>query len=133
VRAGIACGKDHVFAAEDVFAWLRRSGKAGERFDLVILDPPSYSSTKKRRFVAKSDYGALAVEAMALVDAGGALLACTNHRGISQGRFRKMLHEAARSAGRQLLQAKDLPTSVDFPAAIGAESHLKAVWVRLGE
>jgi 23S rRNA (cytosine1962-C5)-methyltransferase len=131
LRAGIACGTEHVFAAEDVFAWLRRSGKAGERFDIVILDPPSYSSTKKRRFVAKTDYAELAAEAMALVDPGGVLVACANHRGITRSRFRKMLHDAARIAGRELVQAKDLPPPSDFPAPIGGEPHLKAVWARL--
>jgi 23S rRNA (cytosine1962-C5)-methyltransferase len=130
-RAGVALGTDHVFAAEDAFTWLRRAGKGSERFDLVVLDPPSYSSTKKRRFVAKTDYAELAAEAMSLVDAGGVLLACANHRGISQGRFRKMLHDAARIARRGVVQVKDLPAPVDFPAGIGGESHLKAVWVRL--
>jgi 23S rRNA (cytosine1962-C5)-methyltransferase len=130
-RAGIACGAAHVFAAEDAFAWLRRASKGPERFDLVVLDPPSYSSTKKRRFVAKTDYAELAAEAMALIDAGGALLACVNHRGITQARLRRMLQEAARVAERRVIQAKDMPAPADFPAAIGAESHLKAVWVRL--
>jgi 23S rRNA (cytosine1962-C5)-methyltransferase len=130
-RAGVTCGAAHVFAAEDVFAWLRRARKAPERFDLVVLDPPSYSSTKKRRFVAKTDYAELAAEAMSVIDAGGALLACANHRGISRARFRKMIHDAARIAGRRLVSAKDLPSPGDHPAAIGGEPHLKAIWARL--
>ncbi len=131
-RANLARGAEHAFVAEDAFAWLRRAGKGSERFDLVLLDPPSYSSTKKRRFVAKTDYAGLAAEAMALVAPGGVLLACANHRGISQGRFRKMLHDAARAAKREVIQAKDLGAPVDFPVAMGGESQLKAVWVRLG-
>jgi 23S rRNA (cytosine1962-C5)-methyltransferase len=131
-RAGIACGTVHTFVAEDVFAWIARARRKGETYDLVIVDPPSYSSTKKRRFVAKTDYTELAAEAMALVGRGGSLLACANHRGITKGRFRKMLHDAARSAGREVVQAKDLPTPSDFPVPPGGESHLKAVWVKLG-
>jgi len=130
-RAGVPCGAEHAFAAEDAFAWLRRAGRGKERFDLVILDPPSYSSTKKRRFVAKTDYAELAAEAMALIEPDGVLLACVNHRGISQGRFRKMLHDAARAAQRRVVQAKDLGMGADFPVAMGGESHLKAVWVTL--
>jgi len=131
-RAGIACGAAHTFVAEDAFAWIERARKKGERFDLVLLDPPSYSSTKKRRFVAKSDYAELAAEAMALVAPGGALFACVNHRGITRARFRKTLYDAARAAGREVVQAKDMPTPLDFPASLGGESHLKAVWMRLG-
>jgi 23S rRNA (cytosine1962-C5)-methyltransferase len=130
-RAGIDVDGAHAFVAEDVFAWLGRAKRRSDRFDLVILDPPSYSSTKKRRFVAKTDYADLAAEAMALVESGGVLVACANHRGIAKARFRKVLHEAARAAGREVVQAKDLPTPSDFPAPLGGESHLKVVWVRL--
>jgi 23S rRNA (cytosine1962-C5)-methyltransferase len=130
-RAGLAIDAAHAFVAEDVFAWLGRAKKRSERFDLVILDPPSYSSTKKRRFVAKTDYAGLAAEAMALVEPGGVLVACANHRGIARARFRRFLHEAARTAGREVIQAKDVPTPIDFPAPFGGESHLKVVWVRL--
>jgi 23S rRNA (cytosine1962-C5)-methyltransferase len=132
-RAGVALDDRHAFAAEDVFSWLRRASKAGELFDLVILDPPSYSSTKKHRFVAKTDYPDLASQAMACIAPGGVLLACANHRGISRERFRKMIHEAARLAKRAVTQAKDLPAPTDFPAALGEEGHLKAVWVTLGD
>ncbi len=131
-RAGLGAEGAHAFIAEDVFAWLGRAKKRSERFDLVVLDPPSYSSTKKRRFVAKTDYADLAAEAMALVESGGLLVACANHRGIAKARFRRLLHEAARAAGREVIQAKDLPSPSDFPAPLGGESHLKIVWVRLG-
>ena len=130
--AGVATGPAHTFAAEDVFAWVARAQKRGAVFDLVILDPPSYSSTKKRRFVAKTDYRDLAADVMRLVVPGGVLLACVNHRGIGRERFRKHLYEAARAAGREVLQAKDLPTPSDFPPPLGGDSHLKAVWMRLG-
>jgi 23S rRNA (cytosine1962-C5)-methyltransferase len=114
-----------------VFVWIERAKKKSERFDFVLLDPPSYSSTKKRRFVAKTDYADLAAKAMALVEPGGVLVACANHRGIAKGRFRRLLHEAARAAGREVIQAKDVPTPPDFPVPYGGESHLKVVWVRL--
>jgi 23S rRNA (cytosine1962-C5)-methyltransferase len=130
--AGVAPGSAHTFAAEDVFAWVARTRKRGTVFDIVILDPPSYSSTKKRRFVAKTDYRDLATDVMRLIAPHGSLLACVNHRGIGRERFRKHLYEAARAAGREVLQAKDLPTPSDFPPPLGGESHLKAVWVRLG-
>jgi 23S rRNA (cytosine1962-C5)-methyltransferase len=130
-RAGIACGRAHTFVAEDAFTWLERAKRRGERYDLVVCDPPTYSSTKKRRFVAKDDYVELAAAAMAIVAKGGVLLACVNHRGISKGRFRKILHDAARAAKRDIVQAKDLPVPSDFPAPMGGEPHVKSVWVRL--
>ena len=50
----------HDFVFGDVFDWLARLAKRGDRFDLVILDPPGFSRTKSRAFSAARDYGELA-------------------------------------------------------------------------
>jgi len=129
VHAGISLGPDHAFAADDAFGWLARAARRGDRFDLVILDPPSYSSTKSRRFVADTDYADLAAQALALLNPGGRLLACTNHRGISPSRFRRILFDAGRAAACELSQVKDLPEPADYPVPSGGEPHMKAALV----
>ena len=131
-HAGIDVGHSHTFCAEDAFSWLARMGRRGEKFDLVILDPPSYSTTKKSRFVAESDYAKLAAEVLDLVSPRGKLLACTNHRGVSRAKFRRMLRDALRLAKRNATQIKDLPDPSDFPPPLGRECHLKSVLVTLG-
>ena len=50
----------HDFVFGDVFDWLARFARRGETFDLVILDPPSFSKTKTGRFSAAKDYAQLA-------------------------------------------------------------------------
>jgi 23S rRNA (cytosine1962-C5)-methyltransferase len=130
--AGVALGKDHRFVAEDAFSWLDRANRKGERFDLVILDPPSYSSTKKRRFVAESDYGDLVALAVAILADGGRILACCNHRGMSRARLRRLVHEGARKAGRPVRQLKDMPDAPDFPGSFGGEPHMKSMLLTLG-
>ncbi|WP_434042582.1 MULTISPECIES: class I SAM-dependent methyltransferase [Sorangium] len=122
----------HVVVEADVFPWLKAAAQAGQRFDLIVLDPPSFATTKKSRFSAASDFGALAALAFRLLAPGGRLLACTNHRGIARPRFRRHLHEAAREAGCDVVQMKDLPDPVDFPSEPGTESHLKSVLASVG-
>lgn len=129
--AGVALGGEHTFVGEDAFAWLARTAKRDERFDLVILDPPSYSSTKKRRFVAESDYDELVALAAAVVAPGGRVLACCNHRGMARQRLRRLVHEGARAAGREVVQLKDLPDAPDFPGARGRDPHMKSVLLTL--
>ncbi|HXN32508.1 MAG TPA: class I SAM-dependent methyltransferase [Polyangiaceae bacterium] len=128
-HAGAAEGAEHTFVADDAFSWLQRATRRDERFDLIVLDPPSYSSTKRGRFVAADDYVGLAAAAIALLGPGGRLLACTNHRGISRARFRRMLFDAARAAKREVTQVKDLPEPQDYPVPPGGEGHTKSVWV----
>ncbi|AUX46282.1 uncharacterized protein SOCE26_077870 [Sorangium cellulosum] len=122
----------HVVVEADVFPWLKAAAQAGRRFDLIVLDPPSFATTKKSRFSAESDFGALAALAFRLLAPGGRMLACTNHRGIARARFRRHLHEAAREAGCDVVQMKDLPDPVDFPSDPGREPHLKSVLASVG-
>jgi 23S rRNA (cytosine1962-C5)-methyltransferase len=119
----------HVMVDVDAFAWLKLAAKRSERYDLVILDPPSYATTKTSRFSAADDYAELAAQALAVVAPGGRLLACTNHRGTSVRKFRKRMHEAGRLAGRAMIQVKDLAPPLDFPAAMGSEPDLKSLIV----
>jgi 23S rRNA (cytosine1962-C5)-methyltransferase len=130
-RAGVRPSDAHTFVADDAFAWLSRAARRGERFDLVILDPPSYSTTKRGRFVADSDYASLAAAALAILAPGGRLLACTNHRGISVARFRRLLFAACRSADRDVVQIKDLPPAADFPVAADEQPNMKSALVTL--
>lgn len=131
-HAGLLESGAHSFAAADAMAWLTRGARKGESFDLVVLDPPSYSTTKKGRFVADRDYVDLAAAAMAVVAPGGTLLACTNHRGITPSKFRRILFDAARAAKREVTRMKDLPEPPDFPVAPGALAHMKTAIVSLG-
>lgn len=121
----------HVTVAADVFGWLEGARSRRDRFDLVVLDPPSYSTAHGSRFSAESDYKKLAQLAMEVVAPGGKLLACTNHRGIVRMKFRRYLHEAARALGRELTQLKDMPVGVDFSPAPGEEAHLKCALATL--
>lgn len=128
---GALLGPQHTFVAEDVFKWLERAKKKGEAYDWVILDPPSYSTTKERRFVAESDYAELAALALSVVRPGGFLLASMNHRKTTKNRFRKQLFEAGRLAKKNVVRVRDTAESVDFPAQNGAERYLKSALVEV--
>jgi 23S rRNA (cytosine1962-C5)-methyltransferase len=132
VHAGLLERGEHTFVAADAFAWLERAARRGERYDVVIVDPPTYSSTKRGRFVASSDYVDLAAAALAIVTRGGKLLACTNDRGIDRARFRRVLFDAAGAAKRDVTQVKDLAPPPDYPAPPGKEPHTKSALVSVG-
>lgn len=129
--AGLLDRGEHSFVADDAFRWLAKAARKNETFDLVILDPPSYSTTKARRFVASSDYTELAVLCLAILAPGGRLLACTNHRGINRTKFRRALADAARQSNLPARQIKDLSDPHDFPPPLGGEPHLKSVLLTL--
>jgi 23S rRNA (cytosine1962-C5)-methyltransferase len=106
----------HAFVQADAFDWLARARRRSERFDLVVLDPPSFaSSAGGAPFSVAKGYGSLAERALAVLAPGGHLLAVTNHRGTSLGRLRRTLREAAARAGISVAKLKDLASGLDCP------------------
>jgi 23S rRNA (cytosine1962-C5)-methyltransferase len=117
----------HRFVKDDAMVHLARAAAKKERFDVVILDPPSFATTKTARFVADEDYPAMAAACFSVLSRDGALLACTNHRKITPRDLRRFVETAAARAGRELSRVKELPPPVDHPSPPGGEPHLKTV------
>lgn len=116
--------KQHDLIRGDVLLWLPKLAKRGERFDVIVLDPPSYAQVDGKRWQAARDYPALVALALALLAPGGQLLACINHAGVDTQRFRAMLSEGLARGGRVAKQVRVMPQPIDFPAG-----RMKAVWI----
>ena len=122
----------HEFIFGDAFEWLKRLAKRGQRWDVVILDPPTFSTTKKGRvFQAARDYEDLAALAMPLVAPGGWLLCSTNQRTLEAEQFEKCIKTAAQRCGRAIesLEFETLP--FDFRLAPKERAYLKTFWAKL--
>jgi 23S rRNA (cytosine1962-C5)-methyltransferase len=122
----------HRSIAQDAFDALERLAARGERFDVIICDPPSYATTKRGRFRVTKDYVSLCRAALQVIAGEGVVLACLNHYGISQVSLRKFVQTAVRAQGLHLSALRDTPAQADFPAAAGADAPTKSVlaWVR---
>ena len=118
--------------AGDVFEWLRRLARRGERFDAVVLDPPGFARGREGTFSASRDWPDLVARAAPLVAPGGWLLAACNVAALEGRRFEVALAEGVRRAGRTAEEvARPGASEVDFPVPRGAESHLKVRVLRL--
>jgi 23S rRNA (cytosine1962-C5)-methyltransferase len=113
----------HDFIYGDAFDWLARFTRRRQLFDVVILDPPSFSSTP---FSVTRDYVRLVESAVAVVAPGGTLVAATNHAATSARRFEGWLADGLSRAGRggYIAQRWHEP-SADFPVAGGERPYLK--------
>jgi 23S rRNA (cytosine1962-C5)-methyltransferase len=125
----------HEFVFGDVFSWCKRFAKRGQSWDVVILDPPTFSTTKKgrgRAFQAGRDYEDLAALAIPLVAPEGWLLCSTNQRTLEAEEFEQCVKQAARRCGRtiELLEFETLP--FDFRVAPKEQPYLKTFWAKLG-
>jgi 23S rRNA (cytosine1962-C5)-methyltransferase len=105
----------------DVFVELRRLKSAGEKFDLIILDPPKLAPSRGKIEAGERAYKDLNLNAM-LLAAPGAILATFSCSGaMAFEKLRQMLHYAAHDAGREvqilqiLQQSEDHPVMLAFP------------------
>lgn len=114
------------FIAGEVFDWLKRFGKRRLTFDLVIIDPPPYSTTKASRFSIQRHYADLVSAAARVTAPGGWLVACANAAELPLAAFKTRVRaglSAAQVAAR-LLHVWHEP-SLDFPVAPGEKPYLK--------
>jgi 23S rRNA (cytosine1962-C5)-methyltransferase len=96
-------GIDNVcFDEGDVFERLSQLAAAGRKFDVVVLDPPSFTRSRKNVQAAKKGYRTLHLATFPLIPKGGMLMtaSCSHH--ILPEVFQEIVDDAARRAGRQL-------------------------------
>jgi 23S rRNA G2069 N7-methylase RlmK/C1962 C5-methylase RlmI len=82
---GLPGDERHHVVADDVLGWVRGARSAPERFDLIVLDPPTFSNSKKRMrgtWDVQRDHTALLHDVAALLAPGGTLYFSTNKRGF---------------------------------------------------
>ena len=105
----------------DAFEQLRAWRTAGERFDVVILDPPKFAHNTGQIDRAARAYKDLNRIGLALVKPGGVLVSFSCSGVIDAGLFQKILFSASLEAGREaqvverLTQASDHPVLLTFP------------------
>jgi 23S rRNA (cytosine1962-C5)-methyltransferase len=123
----------HDFIFGDTFDWLRRLAKKGRTFDLVLLDPPTFSRSKEHgEFRAESDYGELVAAALPVLKPGGVLFASSNAARLEPERFLAQVRDALRAAGRRATVEHYVPQPPDFPISRDQPAYLKTVWLRVG-
>lgn len=105
---------DFIFG--DVFEWLPRLEKRGDRFETVILDPPSFSRSPRKVFSTAKDLPSLHGAALRLLESGGLLITSINSAQISAAQFRADVEFAAKKERRRLKEIRVLGSPPDsFP------------------
>ncbi len=122
----------HDFIYGDCFDWLKRLVKKGRAFEVVILDPPTFSRSKEfGDFRAERDYGRLMASVLPLLKPKGVLLASTNVARLEPELFLAQLKEAIHRMGRGITQEQYVPQPPDFPISREEPGYLKTVWLRV--
>ena len=122
----------HEFIHGDVFDWLRRLAKKHRVFDVILLDPPTFSQSKERGvFRAETDYFDLVAAVLPLLAPGGVLFASANAARWSPEKFLADVEGAVHAAKRHIIQRHYAPQPPDFPVSRSEPAYLKTAWIRV--
>lgn len=122
----------HDFIFGDAFDWMRRLAKKGRAFDVIVLDPPTFSQSKESgTWQAEKHFGKLVAAALPLLKANGVLFASTNAAKLVPKDFLASIREAVAQQPRKILQEHYVPQPPDFPITREEPAYLKTVWLRI--
>ena len=118
--------KQFDFISGDVFDWVTRLKRRGDTFGTLILDPPSFATSKFAKFSAVSNYDELIENAISLLEPDGLLIACCNHHKLERRFFMAAIKRGLERAGRGYNLIASLgQSSIDFPVPDAIEPPLK--------
>ena len=117
----------HAIVADDFFEFAARQTKKQRSWDLIILDPPSFSRSKNGTFSTQKDLVRLHESAIRLLSPRGLLVSSINSANVSARNFESQVTEAARKLGRELHVIDRIRLPEWIPVAAGQEPYLKGV------
>ena len=109
------------FHCANVLDELPRLYEAGEKFDVVILDPPAFTKSREATKNAIKGYREINIKGMKLVNDGGYLATCSCSHFMTQDLFTKTIAEAAKSAHKRLRQIEFRTQGPDHPILWSAD------------
>ena len=109
------------FRAANVLDELPKLAAAGEKYDVVILDPPAFTKSRQATKNAIKGYREINMKGLKLVKDGGYLATCSCSHFMTQELLVKTIREAARSTHKRLRQVEFRTQSADHPILWAAD------------
>ena len=113
--------RNHSFITGDCLTELAALSQRSARFDVILMDPPSFSTTAKNRFTTRGGTSDLIAASLPLLTSNGLLIASSNHQKVDNADYLKELRRGALQADSELRvvslfgQGEDFPYPVTFP------------------
>ena len=109
------------FICRDVFELLPELEKQGEKYDVVILDPPAFTKSRNSVKNAIKGYREINLRAMKLVKDGGFLATCSCSHFMTYELFTETIGQAARNVHKRLRQVEFRTQAPDHPILWAAD------------
>jgi len=123
--------EEHDFIFGDIFSWRKRLSSKDIRYNLIVIDPPTFSHSKESgTFKAQKDIGKLASEWIPLLAPHGTLLISTNCAILPPDEFMEMMERAILPFRTSKTKLLFVTQPFDFPACPEEKAYLKTLWIQ---
>ena len=127
---GLKTGRSE-FLKEHAVYYIQRAAKRNNFFDIIILDPPSFSRYEGKVFSVKKDMPDLIEKSIRILNEDGILFVSTNLSSISRPQLEGWAMAAAKRAGRKVVAVDRLSQDIDFRGSgLMKESFLSALLLK---
>jgi len=123
------------FERGDAFELLRRMAAEGNRFDVVVLDPPAFAKRRSQVGQAVKGYRDINIQALHVVRPGGILVTCSCSHHIAADRFRNILVQAGRAVNRSVRLVEERGAAADHPVLLSMREteYLTCLYLHVSE
>ncbi|MGE7926905.1 class I SAM-dependent rRNA methyltransferase [Lysinibacillus xylanilyticus] len=116
----------------DVFNYFKYAQRHNLKFDLVVLDPPSFARTKERTFSTAKDYPKLLVDTIAITEKNGIIVASTNNASFGMKKFKSFIDQAFKESktAYKIVEEYGLPKDFRASREYPEFNYLKVVFIK---
>ena len=126
---GVA-GSPHTLMCDDAFDAMRKLAKDGQKYDLVILDPPSFAKKQVDVAGAVEAYARLVKLGLKVLEKGGVLVSASCSARVGADLFFETVEQAAVKAGRPLTILEKTSHAIDHPIGFPEGAYLKCLFAK---
>jgi len=134
-RSGLVDARRWRFETGDAVRFLQRAARDKERYDCVLIDPPTFSTARGAPWTLDRDYPDLIAKAAAVIPPDGLLWLAANTHGLGHepGSLARLAHKGLRAAGRgaAIVEQGGLPPEYPTLAAQPHDRYLQVCVLRL--
>jgi len=125
--------EDHDIIVEDIFNYFKYASRKEKKFDVVVLDPPSFARSKKFKFSASKNYGDIVKSAIDITVNKGIIVASTNCANFDMKKFKGFIKEAFKEKNKkyEIIEQFQLPSDFKVNENFEEGNYLKVLFLKI--
>ncbi|KXT77319.1 LSU m5C1962 methyltransferase RlmI [Streptococcus sp. DD10] len=121
----------HRFVVMDVFEYFKYAKRKGLRYDIIVLDPPSFARNKKQTFSVAKDYHKLIAASLDILQSGGTIIASTNAANLSSKKFKEQIEKGFAGIPHFYQTSYGLPMDFPYNKKDESSNYLKVFTIKV--